>query len=368
MVMKKITLCLLFIFSFNSYAILNFEDYAFPELVTYSRALGMGNAYMNKVDDPWAAFYNPAGLGTVRNFQMHLLNVHTEVNDGFLDITAGQGSYTDAVTNYADALTPSGVRNLLANNPGNLSHTRFQIFPNMTFRGFQVGYIYSQQNRARLNSLADDLELAERKDSGPMAALSISLWGGVIKVGASVVLLTREEFQKDFAGNAPINIDKNVDYRKGTMTYVVSGARLTLPIFLLPTFSYVMRNATGAVWSNPTLGGAPAELPTTHDAAFSIAPILGRNIRVHIEATAKDLTNQYATVPANRKIGFGMEFDFYRKMFVRFGYGDGWGSAGIGVRNRMFMFELTTYGVEISPDGSRQEEDRRTILSISQGV
>jgi hypothetical protein len=364
--MKNIIAIFLFIISFNSFAILEFEDHAFPELVTYSRALGLGNAYLSKVDDPWAAFYNPAGLGTVRGLRMHLANVHVEANNGFLDITGGQGAITDAITNYSDALTPSGVRRLLANNPGNISHTRFQLFPNLTFRGFQIGYLYSQQNRARLNSLSDDLELAERKDSGPIAALSVSLWGGILKVGGSVALLTREEFQKDFAGTAPLNIDKNTDYRKGTMAYVTSGARLTLPYFLLPTFSYVIRNATGSTWSNPELGGAPAEIPTTHDASLSITPILGRNIRMHFEITLRDLTNQYAQ-PINRKSGLGFEFDFFRKMFVRLGYGDAWGSAGIGVRNDTFIFELTSYAVELSPTGVRQDEDRRTVLLISQG-
>ena len=50
-------------------AALDFEDHSFPELVTSARALAMGNAYICKVDDSWSAFYNPAGLGTVRSFQ-----------------------------------------------------------------------------------------------------------------------------------------------------------------------------------------------------------------------------------------------------------------------------------------------------------
>ena len=54
-------------------------------------------------------------------------------------------------------------------------------------------------------------------------------------------------------------------------------------------------------------------------------------------------------------------------MFVRFGYGDGWGSAGIGVRNKDFAFDLTSYAVEASADGEREEEDRRYIMSVSAG-
>ena len=47
--MKLILLTLFF--SQFSWAILNFEDAAYPEIMTSSRALAMGNAYMNKVDD-----------------------------------------------------------------------------------------------------------------------------------------------------------------------------------------------------------------------------------------------------------------------------------------------------------------------------
>ena len=56
-----------------------------------------------------------------------------------------------------------------------------------------------------------------------------------------------------------------------------------------------------------------------------------------------------------------------RKMFVRFGFGDGWGSGGVGVRNKDFQFDLTTYAIEASDEGYREKEDRRYAISISQG-
>ena len=82
----------------NSFAILPFEDAVSPELVTSSRALALGNHYASKVDDSWAAFYNPAGLGTVRGLQFHLANIHLELNNGFLDV-ASNGGFTDTLDN-----------------------------------------------------------------------------------------------------------------------------------------------------------------------------------------------------------------------------------------------------------------------------
>ncbi len=54
-------------------------------------------------------------------------------------------------------------------------------------------------------------------------------------------------------------------------------------------------------------------------------------------------------------------------MFFRLGYGDGWGSGGIGVRNKDFAFDLTTYAIEASDDGYREDEDRRYVISLSSG-
>jgi hypothetical protein len=363
---KKYFIYLFFIWSLGAYAKLDFEDHATPELITSARALAMGNVYMGKVDDSLSAFYNPAGLGSFRGFQFHLSSLYMEANHGFFDVTSGSGNVFTNTGKFQQAMTAQGTRDLLVDNPGNLIHTRVQAFPNITFRGFSLGYMYSKQNRARLLSADDDLELAERTDSGPVMSLNVSLFGGVFKIGVAVAQLTRVEFQKDFPSDEPMIIEPDEDYRKGSMTHVVAGSRLTLPIALLPTLSVVSRNATSAEFNNPELGGAPKKIPQTMDAGFSITPHLGRTSRLHMEVNYKDVGNAYDT-PSARRIGAGIEFDFSRMMFVRFGWADGWGSAGVGVRNNDFIFDLTTYAVEASKSGIREQEDRRSVLSFSMG-
>jgi len=364
---KTFILIMTFFFSLNTFALLPFEDAANPELVTSARALAMGNAYMNKVDDGWSAFYNPAGLGTVRGLQFHLGNLHLETNSGFLNVTSN-GAFTDSITKYQDAFVPSKLRSLHAAEPGNLSHARFQIFPNMTYRGITLGYMYVKQNRARLSSLDDSFELAERVDSGPVLALSASLFGGIVKFGATAIHLTRKQLQKDFAGGDTVTVDTNLDYTKGSMTHLTAATRITLPFWALPSLSMVVRNSSNTDWDTPELSGAPDKIPQTVDYAFSITPNLGRTLRMHLEIARKDSGDRYDTIPVSRKTMWGMEFDYMRKMFVRFGFGDGWGSAGIGVRNESFSFDITSYAVEASADGYREDEDRRYIMSISRGI
>ena len=95
--MKKCLLSFLILFSQCLWAI-DFEDAVFPELATSGRALAMGNAFISKVDDASAAFYNPAGLGTVRYSHLHLSNFHIEVNKGLLSSGTG-GAFSDATSN-----------------------------------------------------------------------------------------------------------------------------------------------------------------------------------------------------------------------------------------------------------------------------
>ena len=113
--MSKFLVLLLCISTQQAWGRLYFEDASSPELVTSARALAMGNAYMSKVDDGWSAFYNPAGLGTVRKLQVHV-PIHLETNNGFMEITGGSGSFFESTENYSNAFKADGVRALLQQN------------------------------------------------------------------------------------------------------------------------------------------------------------------------------------------------------------------------------------------------------------
>ena len=63
---------------------LDFDPVPFPQLATSGRALAFGNAYISKVDDSAAPFYNAAGLGTVRPTNFHLTDIHFESSQDYL--------------------------------------------------------------------------------------------------------------------------------------------------------------------------------------------------------------------------------------------------------------------------------------------
>lgn len=348
-----------------SYARLDFEDHAFPELVTSARALAMGNAYINKVDDSWAAFYNPAGLGTVRQPQLHLFNAHLEASSGLMNVIGGGPAYK-IPSNYMDTRDQSELKARLATEQGKIIHSRFNFFPNFTVRGLTLGYLISQRDRAILNNdVANEFEVAERNDQGPVMSLNASLFGGVFKVGATAVYLNRKELYKVFSPSDPV-VMSNADYKKGSSLQVTAGARLTLPVTLLPAFSAVLRNATKNDFEDTQMGGAPEEIKQTLDLGFSLTPQISKMSRVHMEVNVKDANDSYNT-DFKRRVTAGLELDFNRRIFLRTGYGDGWGSGGLGIRSRTFILDLTTYAVDKSNDGFREEEDRRWVFSFSSG-
>lgn len=350
----------------RGFSTIGFEDATYPELIVSSRALAMGNAFISKVDDSSSPFYNPAGLGTVRYGHLHLSNFLLEANKDWSKQTTG-GNGTDLVTNIPKGFSLDGTRELLLENRGQISHRKFQFTPNLTTRFFSLGYMYSTQTRAYLGAEStDQFEYADRTDHGPYAAANLSLFGGIFKIGISTVYLNRKEAIGEADPDEKISLDKN-DYDQGSGFISTAGMRLTLPWNLLPTFSIVRRNAFGNGWGSTSGAGAPDKIKTTHDLGFSITPQIGKSTRVHLEVNYKDALGAYSDVKTSRRVMLGLELDFSRVIFFRLGYGDGFGSGGLGVRTQKVEFDLTTYASDLSNSSFRGKEDRRFVLGVSSG-
>lgn len=351
--------------SVNSNAI-DFEDAVFPELATSARALAMGNAYISKADDSSAVYYNPAGLGTVRKTHFHISNFHFELNKGWMNNATG-GNVSDIGSNALDSFDLNGHRKMLLDNRGSINHQRFHFLPNFTTRYFSAGYLLSKRTRSTIGQEPGaQFEYADRMDHGPYAALNVSLFGGVFKVGASATYLNR----KEVVGERDPNIEfaeRPEDKTKGSAVIVVAGTKLTLPVAFLPTFSAKMNNALQQKFKEDSVNGAPTQILNSLDVGFSITPQIGKMIRVNLEANYKDVTGKHKDVDTSRKLTFGAEFDIARKFFLRAGYGDGWGSGGIGIKSQHLEFDLTTYAVDATTKEFRGQEDRRYVISGSYG-
>lgn len=367
---KRVLYLFIFIFPLfyvkNLYALIGFNDAIFPEFTTNGRALAMGNAYIAKVDDSSAAVYNPAGLGTVRYPHIHLSNFHVETNKGWNDVGT-TGKFTDAASDFPKAFSLDGVRQLLKEKPGNITYARYHLMPNFTARYFSAGYLYSKQTRARLDADPNALfEYADRVDHGPYAALNISLFGGIIKAGATATLLNRKEVFGEQDRNTAVEIADS-DYKTGLSTQITSGFRLTLPVAYLPTFAATIHNSTQEDFSATGEGSAPDPIKQSIDVGVSITPQIGKLIRIHFEFNYKDVNYAYQDVNSIRRMLFGAELDFARTFFMRGGYGDGYGSFGLGIRTKKLEFDMTSYAMDSTGSAYRGKEDRHFSVTISSG-
>lgn len=326
----------------------------------------MGNAYIAKVDDSSAVFYNPAGLGTIRYPHFHLSNFQLETNKGWLRSTGG-GKATDVISNLSTAFSLDGTRKILLDHRGEVSHGRFHFLPNFTTRHFSAGYLYSFQQRAIIGKDDDDkFEFAQRKDSGPYVGINVPIFGGIIKVGVSAIYLRRKEIKDEAPNDESLELT-DADYKIGRAIILTAGTKLTIPVMFLPTFALTSHNAAQKRFGSGGGDGAPDGIRNTIDAGFSLTPQIGQVVRIHMEVNLKDITKQYPGVSSSRKLLAGMEFDFARIIYFRFGYGDGFGSAGLGVRSQKLEFDLTSYAVDKSAKGFRGDEDRRFVLGFSTG-
>ena len=345
---------------------IKFEDAIFPELATGGRALAIGNAYTAISNDASSAFYNPAGLGTVRFPHIHLSNIHLEFNKGWLNLTT-EGAGEDYYENFPEGFSLDGLRGLLQKKPGRIASSRFHAIPNITMRYLSLGYLVSKHTRTALGKGQNDLfEYASRFDHGPYGALNLSLFGGVFKVGASVTHLRRKEVFGEASASEKLPDDDDLPYKKGSSTHVVAGAKLTLPTPWLPTFSGTLHNAASDDFSAGTSAGPP-EIKQTTVVGLSLSPQVGKLVRIHLAVDYKDLSKQHKDIENTRRWAGGAEFDIARKFFLRFGYGDGYGSGGLGIKSRKLEFDLTTYAVDRTSKSWRGKEDRRFSMTISSG-
>ena len=189
-----------------------------------------------------------------------------------------------------------------------------------------------------------------------------------MKFGLTGILLRRSESKADVDKDTTIDL-QDADYKTGESAQFISGFKFSLPIVWLPTFAVKMNNTFGKDFSTVKgSGGPPEEIKQSVDVGFSMTPQIGRVMRLHFELNFKDATDEFKDVSTARKITAGIEFDIKRTVFLRFGYGDGFGSAGLGFMTKKLQFDLSTYAVDTTTTSFRGEEDRRFSITVSSGI
>lgn len=363
---KKLLLLTLFL-PVASFCQLSYEnqDTVIPELVVSGRSMALGNAFSARVDDSMSAFYNPAGLGTVRKFEFRISDLYFDNDADLISMTTSAGNFFE---NLLGDLSIDGTRQLLIQNNKNLAYSRFNFMPNIVTRYFQTGYFYSQQSWMGIppNQASPTYEWDYRRDQGGFLAANISFLGGVFKLGATGIYLFRKEYQGSQPANQTVIIQSGTA-NMGQGIFGIAGFRFTYPIDWLPTLSASYQNFLNGEFTN--YGVAPVSpYPPNLTLAFSLSPQVGKLVRLHIEGDYVDALRENPNVSDLDRIELSMELDYDRSSFMRIGYLDGYITGGIGWVTTHFNINLSTYGMEATLAPGEVIQDRRYVLSMSFGI
>ena len=347
-------------------AAVDFNDGVFPEVVLSGRALAMGNAFVALVDDESAALYNPAGLGTVRDWHWQMSNLFGEV--GTRQARSLTQNFFDLGQVARNSFYLEGLRKNHLKNPGIFTHTRVSMAPNFTRRFLSLGAFYSRRTRSFYGGgTADRFEFADRMDFGSYMGSNISLAGGIFKLGATALWLERKEVIGDADANVGFKATA-AQTAKGRMLLTVLGTRLTLPLAGLPALAATWHNFLDQGFRRESgYAQAPDKIAKNLVLALSFTPIIGKRKKAHIEVNYRDAGKRCPELRNSERWMVGVEFNLVNMFFIRGGYRDDLVSGGLGFKLGAFHFDFTTYaGKETIQDSSRRGE-RRFLFSTSFG-
>jgi hypothetical protein len=361
-VFKKLLYLILF-FPVISFGQLTQNDTQIPELVVSGRSMALGNAFSARVDDSMSAFYNPAGLGTVRKFELRISDLYFDNDTDMISMINPDNIWGDLV----GELSIDGTRSLMVQENKNLAYSRFNFIPNIVTRYFSIGYFYSQKSYMGIaESATPTFEWTYRQDQGGFLSFNFSLLGGVIKFGLTGLYMWRKETEGSSPANQVIEFDDN-DFDRGQGYFGIAGFKFTYPMEWLPTLSAAYQNIANGTFSNYGAGPVSA-YPTNLTVAASISPQVGRQTRLHIEADYVDALRNNSQMDDIDRLEVSMELEYDRINFLRVGWLDGYLSGGIGLNWPHLNINLSTYAVQATLAPGQVEEDRRYVISISYGI
>lgn len=329
------------------------------EWVSTTRSLTMGNVGIASAGDPTTAmFYNPAALARQKKTSAELFNPQFDIGTG---VFAMGGS-----SNISKHSTLTKVRPLLSQNKETASSLGFSLYPNISAQNFNFGILMKAEGAS-----VDDgtnLTYKSRNLLIPTLGISMGLFSGRIRWGLAVRAVQISENDKVIDTNTTAAAGYTMDMAEGFGIGLDSGLLLTMPWDALPTIGFVARNVGDTSFpseANFSIASGTStrkdKIKMTYDGGFSIAPKIGQRSTVTFAADYRDIMNVYG-VNDKRRLNLGIEFDFGKTLFMRFGYGRGYWTAGIGLGSRYGSLDLGTYSEDLDRTSFNGIEDRRISL------
>lgn len=318
----------------------------------------MGDAFNPLANDPASGlFYNPAGIGAIRKFTLEPLNFALGPNHDLIQVT----DFTDGTMIRSSNL--GFLKGKLREKPGAFPGAMVQLLPAVGFRGFAAGFIYKRSLMASFQN--EQIRYRTIYYVGPAVGFGARLFSGIIKVGYSLHVLSKSE--ADNTVGYLENPGFTVNNKEGSGLSHNLGFQFTFPTAFLPTLSYVVRNVGGTNYGGQSIypiaeprAGPPDREPMSVDASFMLRPRVKGGVFMNTVFQLRDIFNSSA-ISVKTRFSMGMELDIRETIFLRWGFGSGYPSAGLGIKRRNGELGFSWYSEEL---GVRfhQERDSRYLL------
>jgi hypothetical protein len=246
--------------------------------------------------------------------------------------------------------------------PGSYSGVGAAVLPAFYSKYFAFGVLAQSQLGAIQNS-DGSVRYRSLYQLIPTAGTGVSLANGILRLGYSLQWVNQASGDITVpSGTVPPGYNQGL--AQGSAFSNTVGATLTMPWPFLPAASVVARNIGGEHFSstslyhftpNPT--GPPPNQLMSLDSSFSIAPKLGPGTTLNLVAEYRDMTDTSGIETLGR-LAFGAEIAIRNSFFLRGGFGSGYPSAGIGIRQSHGEFDLTWYSEELGTSYHSDRDDR----------
>ncbi len=361
--MKRIlfdTRCVSFILFIFFFSVVSFANNEWIESYNNTRSLGMGGASVAITSDETSLYRNPANLGSVRDYYGTLLDPEIEGSSNFVQQVSSQST--------GKAFEVSEIMKVLSTNLEKYYHAKVQLTPSVITRNFGLGLIYRNEVSAEMDAAGTNLDLKYQSDIGAVLGANLRLFDGRVKIGGSAKAISRIE-----AVNSALPVAGPTDLAtigsEGLAYSFDGGLLLQAPWDYIPTLGVVVKDIGGTKFDKQdglrlNATSRPAFVPQSVDAAISIFPIHGNQLRSVWTLEYSDVTNSRNDTDYAKRIHAGIEINSRDIFFFRLGYNQRYWTAGFEISSERLQWQVASYGEEIGTELSPRE-DRRLSTKLT---
>lgn len=331
------------------------------DFYTGIRQMGMGGAAVAVVNDETSLLINPIGLGRLREPYVTLVDPEVTTN-----IQSRSSVQNLSVIGAADL---DKLYEELGTHLDKRFYTKAQIFPSFVNKNFGFGFLDKYEITATRESATQYLDLNYVSDWAGVVGANYSIWGGIVKFGATGKLIDRVEYVgKVNPATQAMDIQKIGS--EGFGLGVDLGLSISSPTDLLPTIAVIAKDvgttsfsAGNGMRGYPNLV-EPNSIHSTVDVAFGIFPIKNQYFRSTFTVEYDDVTGYYENWGTKQKLHVGVEVNLVDQLFFRAGYNRGYATGGFEWAFRFFQLQLAYYGEEIGTEDNPVRDDRAAIKAV----